>query len=213
MAFMVRGTSGKRSKGSGRIANMASALQPLAQVDLSFSYRENKQVQTIDQITLGENYMSDIAHPSFAPVALFLAEILLKSLQEESPDPELYAFIEASLAYFAGSAFSPNFHIIFMMKLTRFFGFSPSGIPDASTPYFDLQNGEYTHARNATLHTLDADLSEVFFRISIAEFDTPLLIGNATRRKTIERLVEYFQLHLEGMGEVRSLPVLMEVFS
>lgn len=213
MAFMVRGASGKRNKGPGRSANMASALQPLAQVDLGFSYREKKQVQIADQLVLGEKNKGDIGHPAYSPVALFLAEILLKSLREESPDPELYAFIEAALEYFANSDFNPNFHIIFMMKLTRFFGFAPSGEPDGVTPYFDMQNGEFTHLRNATLHTIDAELSRIFYQLSIAEFDTALVIGNSSRRKVVEILVEYYQLHLEGMGEVKSLQVLIDVFS
>jgi DNA repair protein RecO (recombination protein O) len=213
MAFMVRGASGKRSQGPGRKSSAASALQPLAQVEVAFSYRENKQVQIADQLSLGDKSSFHTHHPAYAPVALFIAEVLFRSLREESADPDLYEFIEAALEYFAESRFNPNFHIIFMMKLTRFFGFPPSGEPCESTPYFDLQNGEFTHSPSVTLHTMDPDLSLAFYQLSKAEFDSEIRVGNQLRRAVLEKLVEYYQLHLEGMGDVKSLQVLTEVFS
>ncbi len=207
MSFIIRGVGKK--KGGVRPAS----LEYLSQVELSFNYREKSQLQSLSTISLTPSDHTHANHPSFAPVSLFLAEVLYKTLREESPDEDLYDFISSSLAYFVDSAYSPNFHLIFLMKLSRFFGFFPSGNPAESMPYFDLQNGVYVSSKNATLHTLDKSGSALFFTLSQAEFGASLNLNQKDRRELLPRMIEYYQLHLEGMGEIKSLAVLTDVFA
>ncbi len=207
MSFIIRGVGRKKS------GIRPAALEYLSQVEISFDYREKIQLQTLFAISLAPSDNLHVNHPAFAPVSLFLAEVLYKTLREESPDEDLYDFIASSLAYFADSEYTPNFHIIFLMKLSRFFGFFPSGRPGDSIPYFDMQNGMYVSSKNATLHTLDKSSSNLFYQLSEVEFGQPLKFNPKERREILARLIEYYQLHLEGMGEIKSLSVLTEVFS
>ncbi len=59
-------------------------------------------------------------------IAVFLAEILTSVLREESPNHELFDYIEDSIKYLdncgAGSA---NFHIAFLIGLSSYLGFEP----------------------------------------------------------------------------------------
>ncbi len=116
--FMVRGI--------GKKGGRSAALQPLTRVVLVCNFREKNQVQTLTSLEL-KSESSQILNPLKASIALFLAEILLKSLREESADQELYEFLDSSIDYFVNDRFSPNFHLVFLLKLCRFFGFFPSG--------------------------------------------------------------------------------------
>jgi len=203
--FMVRGIGKKGGK--------SATLQPLSQVDITCNYREKNQVQTLSGITIrpGTGFSG---HPLKAAISMFLAEVFYKSLREESPDEELYGFLDSSLNYFSNDDFSPNFHLILLVKLTRFFGFFPSGEWSQKTNWLDLLNGSFTDDRNSSLHMLSPLHAAKFYEMSEGGFDLDLKdLTNADRRKLLHALVEFYQIHLEGLGEIKSLPVLIEIFS
>lgn len=206
MSFMIRGLGKKRG-------SKLSALEPLALVDITFHYREKYDVQTVKEIHVKSAEGSLFYDPVKGSITLFLAEMLYKSLREESPDEELFNYVSSALHYFKSITSHTLFHLLFLTKLTRFLGFFPKGEHLSSTPYFDLQNGIFTGNRNNSLHTLDRDESAAVASIIKSEYDTEIKIATSARREILKALVEYYRLHLEGFGEVKSLPVLMEVFS
>ena len=203
--FMVRGLGKKGGK--------SATLQPLTRVELVCNYRERHQVQSLTSISIKPDSAFS-GHPLKGAVSMFLAEVLYKALREESQDEELYDFLDQSLYYFLNDGFSPNFHLILLLKLTRFFGFFPSGQWNEKAPYLDLLNGFYTDDKNSSLHTLNSIQSQFFYQLSTCAFhETTSGSTNVYRRALLHTIVEYYQLHLEGLGEIKSLPVLIEIFS
>ncbi len=203
--FMVRGLGKKGGK--------SATVQPLTRVELVCNYREKNQVQSLSTISIKPDSAFS-GHPLKGAVSMFLAEVLYKSLREESPDEELYDFLDQALNYFSNDDFSPNFHLILLLKLTRFFGFSPAGQWNEKEPYFDLLNGYYTDDKNSSLHTLNSNHSQFFYKLSKCNFNEPPSGStNVNRRALLHTIIEYYQLHLEGLGEIKSLPVLIEIFS
>ncbi|HKL40678.1 MAG TPA: DNA repair protein RecO [Cryomorphaceae bacterium] len=205
MSFMIRGIGKKRG-------NKLSALEPLAMVDISFHLREKYEVQTVKEIS-AKTSGGLFYDPIKGSIQLFLAEMLYKSLREESSDEELFNYIKSSLEYFNAGIDHTYFHLVFLIKLSKFFGFFPKGDFDQNTVYFDLQNGMFTSNRNSSLHTIDREESSAFYKIMRANYSSSLKIQPEERRRLIYSIVEYYRLHLEGFGEVKSLPVLIEVFS
>ena len=204
-AFMVRGIGKKGGK--------SALLQPLTRVGVSFHHREKNRIQNASDLEIkpGSSYY---VHPLKGTISLFLAEVLFKALREEAPDEELYGFLDGALDYFAADEFSPNFHLILLVKLTRFFGFYPSGKWSDDTPHFDLINGSYTADKDSSLHMINRDLAKVFYEISNRDFNKETTkMTNADRRKLLYSIIEYYQIQLEGLGEIKSLPVLIEIFS
>ncbi|NEN22119.1 DNA repair protein RecO [Cryomorpha ignava] len=203
--FMVRGIGKKGGK--------SAALQPLTRVEIVCRFREKNQVQSLTGLTVkpGSGFSG---HPVKAATSMFLAEFLYKALRVESADEELYDFLDSALEYFADDENSTNFHLILLIKLTRFFGFHPSGKWSEKSNWFDLLNGLYTTDRNSSLHMLEPRLSWFLYEMSLAGFDQKIgELTNTDRRKLLHALVEYYQIHLEGLGEIKSLPVLIEIFS
>lgn len=204
-AFMVRGI--------GRKGGKAAMLQPLTRVSVSFHHREKNRIQNVSNLEMKPD-SSFYVHPLKGSISIFLAEILLKALREESSDVELYDFLDGALDYFSTDEFSPNFHLILLIKLMRFFGFYPSGKWSDDTPYFDLINGSFTSDKNSSLHMISPDLACIFYEISNRDFNKETTkMTNVERRKLLYSIVEYYQIQLEGLGEIKSLPVLVEIFS
>lgn len=205
MAFMVRGIGKKGAR--------AAALEPLAKVDVGFKYRAKPGIHTASQISLKPG-ISFYSHPLKSAISIFLAEVLYKTLREESADEELFHFIYSALELFDKQDFSPNFHLVFLLKLTKYFGFFPSGKWSDQAPYFDLLQGEFTPNKNSSLHMLSSVNSKSFFDLAVSDMnEKSLQISNTQRRNLLKGIIEYYQIQLEGMGNIKSLDILMEVFS
>jgi DNA repair protein RecO (recombination protein O) len=205
--FMVRGIGKKRS-------GKSAALQPLSRIEFNCNYREKNQVQALSDLSLIPGSSNFSFHPLKSVIALFLAEMLFRSLREESKDEDLFDFLDTALDFFSEDEFSPDFHLIFLIKLSRFFGFYPSGKWQDSSPYFDLLHGGFSSNPNQSVHTLSEELSKSLGDLLRADFgDKVLQRNNASRRALLNAIVEYYQIHLEGLGQIKSLPVLVDVFS
>ncbi len=204
MAFMVRGLGKKGGKNA--------ALQPLSRVEIICQYRQSKSLQTAQSIRLVSPASAGYQGPVKASISLFLAEVLYKALREESPDLELYEYLDNALAYFEESPPNSVFHLQLMAKLTRFLGFFPAGSPGEERPYFDLQNGIFTANLNDSLHVLPRAETAVFYRLATADFQSEIHLDRMIKRDILTALTNYYRLHLEGFGELKSLPVLMELF-
>lgn len=202
--FMVRGL--------GKKGGRSAALQPLSRVEIDCNYREKNQIQSLSGISLKPDSQL-LRHPMKGAISMFLAEILYKSLREESPDPDLFNYLDNSIDFFEKDDFSTNFHLIFLMSLTRFFGFSPSGKWTSEKRYFDLLNGTFTRDENASLHMLGPNEAASFFELTTSNFESKLNFNNVLRRNLLKTMVEFYQIHLEGLGEIKSLPILIEIFS
>jgi DNA repair protein RecO (recombination protein O) len=204
---MVRGIGKKRS-------GKPAALQPLTRIEFNCNYREKYQVQSLSGLSLKPGSSSFSFHPLKSVIALFLTEMLFKSLREESKDEDLFNFLDSSLDFFSEDEFSPDFHLVFLVKLSRFFGFYPSGKWHGARPYFDLLEGEFSSNPNQTVHTLAQEQSKRVSNLLQADFgDKSTGLTNASRRAMLNTIVEYYQIHLEGLGPIKSLPVLIDVFS
>jgi len=208
VAFMARGMSRKGG------AMSRAAASPLSRVEVICSFRENRDMQTMRGLRLNPDATFYDGHPQKAAVAMFLAEVLYKTLREEAPDEDLFDFIDEAVAYFAREAFTTDFHLIFLMHLTRYFGFFPSGTQGPETPRFDLAEGIFTFRNSTEGRVLDTERSVCLHNLSKTYFgEKPEGVNNVQRRRLLNDLLTYYSHHLEGMGKINSLSVLTEVFS
>jgi DNA repair protein RecO (recombination protein O) len=207
LSFMARAAGGSRR---GKWA----ALAPLRQVELVYTLRPNKELQALHGASLLPEATHTWLEPEKVAVGLFLGEVLSKCLREENPDPALFEFLHQGIDLFASQPYHPDFHLVFLMRLTRFFGFFPFGKCSPETPVFDLFSGQFTPAGNASVHCLSEVLSQQFQAIIDAPFgESHPITHSGHRRSMLHTILEYYRLHLEGMGPIRSVDVLRDVFS
>jgi DNA repair protein RecO (recombination protein O) len=204
-SFLIKGARGKRKK--------TPYLQPLALVEIEFHYHPAKELLMASSVKNTEPYhhISSELNKSF--VCLFLNELLNESLSSDHADEDLFEFIRTSMLMFDLKDWNPNFHLYFMIALTRYFGFYP--LMNESPGYFNLEEGCFTERKPACTHFIDGRLSFLLhqFCIQPAEKGDALKITRAERSELTHQLVKYFQIHNSSMRPIRSLAVLSEVLN
>ncbi len=202
-----------RSK-KGKIKN--NLLQPLTQLELVVDYRDKNSLQSVREISCRQPYLhlqEDIIKTS---IALFLAEVLYKAVKEEEANEALYSFVSSSLHILdlqqEGVA---NFHLCFLVQLTKFLGFYPQQNSSGEKSFFDLRDGVFRNSFPDHLHYLDppeARILSTILQLSYANMHTLMLSGE-TRRIMVKDLLRYYELHLSNMHEVKSHMVLEQILA
>ncbi len=208
-AYMMNAVRGKKSK------NKAGLLQPLFLVDLVGYQKMTREIQRLKEIKNVPVYQNIPFEISKSTQALFIAEMLSKTLREQESSPPLFHFLENAFLYFdlmEGNA--ANFHLWFLFRLTEYLGFLPNVRKTGFEGWFDMQKGavvpfEPPHPFFAKKTTTDALC--VLANMSIRDVASWKISGELRTYLTM-MMVEYYQLHFEGLGTIKSLKVLQEVF-
>lgn len=205
-SFLVR--SGSRTK-----SNITSLFQPFTIVELSTVVKENKGLWQLKDLRLAVPFISIPFDPIKASVVLFLNEIVHKTIADDYENDSLYQFLEHSLQYLDHKEKVGNFHLWFLIQLTKQYGFFPSIISEGDT-YFDLAQGISVPLRPAHPHYLQGDWKVIWEKLcssNATEADQIKLTGDG-RHFLLDLLLTYFKLHLQDMREIKSLEVLRQMF-
>jgi len=209
IGIMVRGArSSSKSK-------KASLFQPLTLLELDIYYKANRDLQNIKEVKNRCPFMHITGDPSKSSVALFLAEVLNKALREEEPNEELFDFIDNHIQLLdVIDQGIGNFHLYFLLRLSRHLGFNPGKPPYQPDLWFDLSLG--TFSTSPPLHgtCLTPALTSLlirFLQVQSSELSA-IQINRDQRNELLEGILQYFYLHLEGLGEIKSHQVLHTLF-
>ena len=200
-----------RKKANTKIA----VLQPLTLVDCVVYRKEKKQLQHAKEIKCSHPYVTIPSEIAKSSILIFLNEILYKSIKEEEKNSKLFEFIHTSLQVLdLKTENCSNFHLLFLAQLTKYLGFLPSGNFSEDTPYFDLQAGSFKSLEPKHPFCLTKNFSEKFnLLLNLSQDKLALLqITNGERKVLLEKLILYYEIHLDTMREIKSHKVLEEIF-
>lgn len=209
LSFMVKGL---RNKKTGR-HNVF--FQPMYILDLVIYYKESREIQILKEFSVHYSPADVQSNIKKSSVAIFLGEVLTSVLKEETPNEELFDYIQEAVVYFDTSKEDfANFHLAFLSGLSSFLGFEPGIRSTDDDIYFDMLNGSFVTLPPVHGHYAGREVSDVlslFFSSSFSDVNEIALNG-ALRNEVLEILVNYYALHLPGLKKIRSLEVLKEVF-
>lgn len=209
-SYIINGV--KRAK--ARISR--NMLQPLHLLDMVVYNNNTGAVQRIKElknVPLLQSIPYDVVKSG---VTLFLNEILYKAVKQPTPDEQLFEYIFNAVELLdnqdSGLA---NFHLLFLIGLTRYLGFYPDTSNAAEADYFDMKNGVFTRYKPETTFYLSPPYTQIFYTLIKYGFEkmSQVKISNDERRYLINRLLEYFAMHVEGFGNIHSHEILEEVLS
>ncbi|GAB5474709.1 MAG: DNA repair protein RecO [Maribacter sp.] len=188
-------------------------FQPLSQLELVANHKNKGTLESILEVKVNYHYQTLHTDISKNAMALFLAEVLGNSVREEERNEPLFEFLEASLQWFDTHEAISNFHLYFLIRLTKYFGFYPD-TNDMGTACFDLQEGEFTNtpSLNPILTGENLSFFKRFLGINFDEVQR-IKMNKTNRQELLKSLVLYYELHLQGFRKPKSLAVLNEVFS
>ncbi len=191
----------------------AAYFQPLTQLEIVAFHKNKGTLESIREARVFYHYATlhtDIAKNA---MTLFLAEMLVNSIHEEEANTEMFYFIETSLQWLDVHEDISNFHISFLLGLTKYLGFYPD-LEEMDSNTFDLAEGVFTD-RPSLNPMLTGENLKYFKRFLGINFDAiqKIKMSKENRRDLLKSLVLYFELHLQGFRKPRSLAILNEVFS
>jgi len=208
-SYMVNSSRSRKSK------NKVGLLQPLFLLDLEVYQKQSREIQRVKELKSLQAYQNIPFDIKKLTQAIFLAEMLYKTIHEQESYPELYDFLKSALLYFDLMEEGwQNFHMYFLFRLTEYFGFMPDTQKSSFESWFDLRKGAVVS--NEPSHPLFAnkEVTEQLVTLSGLKINELGMfhISRDMRDTLLAVLVDYYQFHFENLGEIKSLKVLKEVF-
>ena len=201
-----------RSKNSG---STASFFHPFHFLQAEIFYNPRKEIHTLKEVSLKHSLPNFNLDPGRLAIIMFLAEIMNKTIRYQHTDEQLYDFIVSSVSRFHQESQSPsNFHIYFMLELTRYLGFYPVNNLSHTEQVFDLLNAQFVSESSGS-QTLDIEISSVLNKFLNLPFGNwwEIPLSGVTRRRTIEALLNFYTLHTGTQMDTKSLDIFAEIFN
>ena len=209
MSFLIPATRSKKSTVSQVL------FQPVSLVEFEAEVKPKSSLHVVKEAKLWCPFRSIPYDPYKSGIALFLAEFLFRALKEETDNAALYAYLIYSVRWLDGCELSfANFHLVFLMRLSRFLGLYPYVESYHPGDYFDLLNAAFSSSQplhGAFIHPQDAVHIHTLMRM---RYDTMHLfaLNRMERNRCLDVILHYYRLHLPDFPELKSLPVLKELF-
>ena len=210
VSFLVRISRSRRA------AVRHTLFRPLALLDLGWNHRPAAGLQRLRSASVSVPLSSLPYEPDKASVALFLAEFLHYALRGEPESQSLFRYVAASVVWLdtCGAGYA-NFHFVFLLRLTRFLGFYPNLEGAGPGAFFDLEKACFVTEQPSHSHFVAPPVAALLPKLMRLNYATMRLFrfSGAERSRLLAGINDYYRLHVAGFPELKSLPVLAEVFS
>jgi DNA repair protein RecO (recombination protein O) len=211
--YMVNGV--RTSKQSSQKANY---FQPAAILDMIVYHNEQKSIQRIKEFKWGhlyEHILTDVIKNS---IALYIIELLHKCLKQPEANPDLFHFCEDVLIQLDRSekAVTANVALYFSLQLPYFFGFKINDRHSDSEHILDLREGNFISEQPSHPYFIDGEDAQLTANLLKAIHPQELgqfRLNGEIRKKLLLSYQDYYALHINDFGQMKTLPILHEVLS
>lgn len=212
--YMVKGVRQSSKKSSGK----AIYFQPAAILEMVVYHNEFKNLNFIKEYEWAHLYQNILFDVVKNTVAMYIVEMLQHSLKQPEVNAELFYMTQDTLKQLdnANPALTANLPLYFSLHLAAELGFRIQGEYSGTTPFLDLQEGHFVQEKPGHSYYLDKQLAAATSQLLSINFYNDLEnihFNRHIRRSLIIAYQNYVALHVQDFGEIKSLPVLQEIFS
>lgn len=210
MAFAVPFGTGKRAVAKRTL------FQPLSILEIEIVPMKKGSLYRLKEALPAYSPINTPFDPVKTTIALFIAEVLYRSLHEEDQSvAEFYPFVESHVKVLDLLEESIScFPLLFLYQYLTLLGFRPHLESYVKGAFFDLREGRFTPIQPDHSAFINPVLAE-----SLPELDqlslTNLSDFSLPRRERgwlLEAMVDYLTLHTSRRSELKSLSVLQSLF-
>jgi DNA repair protein RecO (recombination protein O) len=188
-SYIVNGVRSKTSR------SKIALFQPLTLLELVVYHRENANINRIKEVKCLHPYQSIQGDIIKSSVAMFINEVINKSVKEESHAGHLFEFLCSSLITLDTLLDNAeNFHLVFLIKLSRFLGFGAQSCAE-------ILGGRVTSSANEMLIT----------QLLQSDYLQPFKMQTDQRREILELLIHFYNEHSGVLGDLKSMQVLRDL--
>ncbi|MEM1324880.1 MAG: DNA repair protein RecO [Bacteroidota bacterium] len=205
--YIVSGVRHKKAKVSANLLQIMSLIELVA---YNKEGRDLHRPKEIKPFHLYQKLPFDIVRSS---VGMFITEVAQKILREDEENAPIFQFL-LNVYLHLDQTTQPvgNIHLYFLAHFTKYLGFVPDGEYNDTTPYFHLEAGTF-QAFDAAKSTLNQQLSRYLDLILQSDLQTvhQISIGKAERHSLLNKLLLYYQTHLENLPNISAHHILRDV--
>lgn len=204
--YIVNGV--RKAKPPGRIA----LFQPFTLLELvAYVARGSGGLTRLAEFRCAELFTTLPYEVQKSSVALFLSEVVGRSVREEEQNEPLFAFLHDSiLAFDQQTHGAENFALTFLLRLATYLGFGVSTGAELTDQV--IMAGHAPVAKGATgPATLRLREFEIYFDELLQGVAPSTIPNGRVRYELLNVLIRYYQLHVEQLGDIRSLDILSQV--
>ncbi len=186
-------------------------FQPLNLLEIEANHKNKGTLEHFKEVKLSYNYQNIHTDIVKSSMVLFLSEVLHNSIFEEEKNETLFSFLETSLMWLDTHDTISNFHLIFLLQLTKFLGFYPQ-MQDDEAIYFEMIDGVFSPFQGTSC--LNAHETLLLKKLINLRFeDTQKNFHKEERQVLLKIVLDYYSIHLQGFKRPNSLEILKEIFS
>lgn len=184
-------------------------FQAFSILEIEANHKNKGTLEHFKEIKLAHSYQTIPTDMVKSSMILFLSEMLHHSIKEEEKNDNLFTYLETALLWLDNHDENANFHLIFLLQMTKFFGFFPSN-PDRD--YFEMIDGVFSQYQGTSCLNFNDTL--LLKKLLELKFDSSKKIFVSSERQLLLKIIiDYYSIHLEGFKKPKSLDVLKEVFA
>lgn len=189
-------------------------FQPMTLLEIECEVRPRISLQKLSDARLLTPFISIPLSPEKLAISMFVAEFLCYSLHSEQCNEPLFDYIADSIQWLdAANDGFVNFHLAFLMHLSRFLGFYPN--LENGEQYFDLREGRFCAEVPMHRDFLKPEEAQWIHLLMRMDFPTMRLyrLSRHDRHRIMDVLLHYYKLHLPDFPEMKSLAVLQQLWT
>jgi len=206
ISFLVYGINKK---------NKLTAFQPLFLMEAELYIKPSRTLQKIKEFKIAPPLFSLTSDIRKSAIALFIAELLSKTIRESHLEKSLFTFLKTSILMLEEVEDNLSvFHLVFLLKFSRYLGFAPES--EIETPlYFDFKENRstpYKPYHNQYFTPYEFDLCSKFLTADISQLEN-YNVSKSTRNALMDKVLMLYEIHILNFSSLKSYTVLREVFS
>ncbi|RMG85121.1 MAG: DNA repair protein RecO [Bacteroidetes bacterium] len=207
-SYIISGVRSKKAKVS------ASLLQMMSVVDLVAYHRDDRDLTRIREIKAGYVYQSLPFDVRKSAVGQFMVEVARKTIREMEANNALFDFLMRNFLFLDQTTQTfANVHLHFLLELTAYLGFLPSGEYGADTPVFDLQEGGFVAKVPGHPHFVPEEKSRIISQILHAPLELchEIRMTREVRHEVVNHMLDFYRLHIDHFPTIHAHRILREV--
>jgi DNA repair protein RecO (recombination protein O) len=190
-------------------------FQPMTLLEVECDIRQRDQLQKLKDARLLAAYASIPFSPEKLALSLFTAEFLCHALRAEQQNEPLFVYLYDSMQWLdmIETGFA-NFHLTFLIRMSRFLGFYPNLDDYVRGCIFDLRTATFSLQVPIHRDFLQPDDAQRIHTLMRMDFPTMHLfrMSHQERNRLLEVSLIYYRLHLPDFPELKSVSVLQELY-
>ncbi len=190
-------------------------FQPLTILDLVLDNTSANKLPVVKDVAIHRAYASIPFNPSKVALSMFLSEFVSNITRTGQDTGLLYDYVYNSLMWLDGVSMGfSNFHLVFMIRITRFLGVYPNLDEYADGSFFDMDNGCFVRYAANRREFLSAEESRMMYLLMRMNYNNMHLFrfSHVERNRCLDVILDYYKRHVPGFADMKSLPVLREMF-